>query len=212
MADVAARIEQSCPRRFAGIDRGTVAPSLSVLALAVLMSVVLPSINRHAQYRHPVRRGEVAELAAGITLVPTAGWDLATGALAGHTRSRVGNTAATELVNGAVRLDVQAAPFAATPSALLKEVKGISAKLHHARGSGDTTPMYMVRTRQGAVGVGQDLVGVSRQGSVVAFVFRIRGQPTGEGVEIVASGPKGQISRARDDIVTMIRSIRTTSS
>lgn len=47
MADVATRIEKS-GRRFAGIDRGTVAPSLLVLGLAALMSVLLPSINRDA--------------------------------------------------------------------------------------------------------------------------------------------------------------------
>jgi hypothetical protein len=41
MADVAARIEESGRRRFAGIDRGTIAPPLLVLGLAVLMSVVL---------------------------------------------------------------------------------------------------------------------------------------------------------------------------
>jgi hypothetical protein len=45
---------------------------------------------------------------------------------------------------------------------------------------------------------------------VIAFVFRLRGQTTGEGVEIVVSGPNSQLSRARDDIVAMIRSIRTT--
>jgi hypothetical protein len=211
MADVATRIEEPGHRRFAGIDRGTVAPSLLVLGLAVLMSVVLPSVNRGAPDRHPVRRGELAQLAGGITLVPAAGWDLATGALAGHTRSPVGNTATTELVDGGVKFGVQAAPFAATPSALLRRVNEISAELNHARGSGAATPTYTVRTRQGAVGVGQDLVGVSRQGSVVAFVFRLRGQTTGEGLVIVASGPKGPISRRRDDIVAMIRSIRATS-
>ena len=210
MTGAATRIEESRRRRFAGIDRGTVAPSLLVLGLAVLMSVVLPSINRGVPYRHPVRKGELAELAGGVTLVPTAGWDLATGALAVHTRSPVGNTATTELVDGGVKFDVQAAPFAATPSALLARVKTISAELDHALGSGAATHTYTVRTRQGAVGVGQDFVGVSRQGAVVAFVLRLRGQTTGEGVEIVASGPKGPISHRRDDIVAMIRSIRAT--
>jgi len=158
-----------------------------------------------------VRRGELAELAGGITLVPTAGWDLVTGALVGQARSPVGSTASTELVDGSVDFVVQVAPFAGTPSALLARVKEISAELDHARGSGAATRIYAVRTRQGAVGVGQDFVGVSRQGSVVAFVFRLRGQPTAEGVEIVAAGPKGPISRSRADIVAMIRSIRTTS-
>jgi hypothetical protein len=211
MAEVATRIEESGRPRFAGIDRGTVAPSLLVLALAVLMSVVLPLIDRETPYRHPVHKGDIAELAGGITLVPTAGWDLATGALAGHARTLVGGTATTELVDGGVDFDVQTAPFGGAPSALLRRVNKISAELDHARGSGAATRNYIVRTRQGAVGVGQNFVGVSRQGSVVAFVFRLRGQTTREGVEIVVSGPKGPISRGRDDIVAMIRSIRTAS-
>jgi hypothetical protein len=193
-------------------DLGTVGPSLLVLALAVLMSVVLPLINRDIHYSHPVDGGQVAELADGITLVPTPGWDLATGALVGETRSSVGSTAATELVDGSLNFDVQAAPFAGTPSALLSQVRKISSELNRARGKATaTTHRYTVRTRQGAIGVGQDFVGATRQGSVVALVFRLRGQKTREGVEIVVSGPKGQSSRARGEIVAMIRSVRARS-
>jgi len=205
------RDAKAAGRRPAGIDRRTVKPSLLVLALALLMSVVLPWINDKTPYRHPVRKGDVAELAGGITLVPTAGWDLATGALAGHTRSPVGDVASTELVDGGVDFDVQAAPFSGTPSALLRRVQKISAALDHARGSGSAAHSYTVRTRQGVVGVGQDFVGVSRQGSVVAFVFRRRGQRGGEGVEIVVAGPKGPISRVRNDVAQMVRSIRATT-
>ena len=56
------------------------------------------------------------------------------------------------------------------------------------------TRRYPVTTRQGVAGVAEDFVGTSRQGSVVAFVFRSRGQATREGVEIVVSGPKGAMS------------------
>jgi hypothetical protein len=66
--------------------------------------------------------------------------------------------------------------------------------------------------------VAEDFVGVDKQGSIVAFVFGSRGRSTGshgqstsEGVEIVVSGPKGPIALRRDDIVAMIRSIRTAS-
>jgi hypothetical protein len=194
---------------FGAIDRRTVKPALLVLALAVLMSVVLPLINTNTPYRHPVRSGEVAELANGITLVPAAGWDLSTGALLGHARSQVGDTSTTQLVDGGVEFDVQAAPFSGSPSALLTRVKKISAELGHRRGQAAATPVYTVRTRQGAVGAGQDFVGVGRQGSVVAFVFGRRGQAPGQGVEVVVAGPKGEISRKRGDIVAMIRSIRT---
>jgi hypothetical protein len=199
-------------RRFAGIDRRTVKPALLVLALAVLMSVVLPLIDGEAPYRDEVAKGDIAEIADGITLVPTLGWDLATGALVGHARSPVGSTAATQLVDGSVNVDVRAAPFDGTPSALLRRVNEIDAELDHARGSGAaTTDRYAVTTRQGVVGAAEDFVGVDKQGSIVAFVFRSRGQSTREGVEIVVSGPKGPISRRRDDVVAMIRSIRTAS-
>jgi hypothetical protein len=112
---------------------------------------------------------------------------------------------------------VQSAPFDGTPPALLTRVNEIDADLGRLQGTAvATTRRYAVRTRQGAVGVAENFVGVHRQGTIVAFVFRARGQstgsqgePAGEGVVITASGPKGSISRRRDDIVAMIRSIRT---
>jgi hypothetical protein len=206
-------------RRVAGIDRRTVGPALLVLALAVLMSVVLPSIDRATSYRDQVDKGDVAEIADGLTLVPATGWDLATGALAGHTRSPVGTTATTAVVDGSVELQVQTAPFDGTPSALLTRVNKIDADLERLRGSAHaTTRRYAVRTRQGAVGVAEDFVGAQNQGTIVAFVFRSRGQPTSsqgqatrQGVVVVAAGPRGPISRRRDDIVAMIRSIGTAS-
>jgi hypothetical protein len=190
----------------AGIDPRTVKPALLVLALAVVMSVVLPSIDNDTPYRDAIHNGDVAAVADGITLVPTPGWNLASGALAGHTRSPVGSTGTTELVDGSVDFDVQAAPFAGTPSALLSQINMINSDLAHARGgAAATSDRYAVTTRQGVVGMAEDFVGVDKQGSIVAFVFR----STHEGVEIVVSGPKGSISRRRDDIVAMIRSIRT---
>jgi hypothetical protein len=212
---MAARTVRPDKRRSSRIDRRTVGPALLVLGLATVMSVVLPSIDSETAYRHQVHKGDIAEIADGITLVPASGWDLASGALVGETRSPIGSTATTELVDGSVKFYVQTAPFDGTPSALLARINKINADLHHARGrAAGTTDRYAVRTRQGVVGVAEDFVGVARQGSVVAFVFRSRGQSIrshGEGVEIVAAGPTGAISRRRDDIVAMIRSIRTAS-
>ena len=212
---MAARTVRPDKRRSSGIDRRTVGPALLVLGLAVVMSVLLPSIDSETAYRDQVHKGDIAEIADGITLVPASGWDLASGALVGETRSPIGSTATTELVDGSVRFYVQTAPFDGTPSALLARINKINPDLHHARGrAAGTTDRYAVRTRQGVVGLAEDFVGVARQGSVVAFVFRARGQSIrsqGEGVEIVAAGPTGAISRRRDDIVAMIRSIRTAS-
>jgi hypothetical protein len=204
-------------QRAAGIDRRTVGPALLVLALALLMSVVLPSIDSDTPYREAVHKGDVVEIADGITLVPAPGWHLASGVLAGRTRSPVGSTGTTELVDGGVDFEVQAAPFAGTPSALLSRVNKINADLAHARGrTAAMSDRYAVTTRQGVAGVAEDFVGVEKQGSIAAFVFPSRarstgsaGQSTREGVEIVVSGPTGAISRRRDAVVAMIRSLRT---
>jgi hypothetical protein len=206
-------------RRIAGIDRRTVGPALLVLALAVLMSIVLPRINSEVEYSNAVHKGDVVQLANGITLVAAPGWNLASGALVGHTRSTVGSTASTELLHGGVALSVQAAPFDGTASALLARIDEINADLGRVRGRAyQTTDRYAVTTRQGVVGVAEDFVGVTRHGSVVAFVFRSPGEPpssqgqaAGEGVEIVVSGPSDTMSLRRDDIVSMIRSIREAS-
>lgn len=198
-----------------GIDRSTVGPALLVLALAVLMSVVLPSIDSASSYRDQVAKGDVAALADGLTLVPAPGWDMASGALVGHTRSPIGSTATTEVVNGGVDVQVQAAPFDGTPSALLTRVNEIDSDLARLQG-GAAAPSgrYAVRTRQGAVGVAEDFVGAHKQGTIVAFVFlstNSDGGPAGEGVTVVAAGPTASIARRRDAVVAMIRSIRRAS-
>lgn len=205
-------------RRIAGIDRWTIGPALLVLALAVLMSVVLPWVDSETEYSDAVDRDDVVQLADGITLAPAPGWNLASGALAGQTRSAVGSTGSTELIRGNVRFHVHAAPFDGTASALLTRINEINADVRAQGRTAQTTGRYTVTTRQGVAGVAEDFVSVARLGSIVAFVFGSRaqsegsdGQPTNEGVEIVVSGPSGTMSRRRDDIVSMIRSIRAAS-
>ena len=118
-----------------------------------------------------------------------------------------------------MRFYVHAAPFDGTASALLTRINEIDANVRRAQGrTAQTTSRYTVTTRQGVAGVAEDFVSLARQGSVVAFVFGSGAQsassdeqPTDEGVEIVVSGPSGAMSRRRDDIVSMIRSIRVGS-
>ena len=204
-------------RRLFGLDVETIGPALLVLALAAVLSFGVPSIDSNTSYRDQVHRGDVVRLADGVTLVPAAGWNLASGSIVGKTRSPIGSTAGTELVQGGVRFSVEAAPFQGTPSSLLTRINEIDAKLAHAKGrASQMTGRYTVTTRQGIAGVAEDFVGVARVGSVVAFVFEpiVESAPsrrTREGVEVVVSAPPDEISRNRDDIVAMIRSIRAAS-
>jgi hypothetical protein len=207
----------SAERRLFGLDRKTVGPALLVLALAAVMSIVLPSVDNSASYRHEVHADDVIRLAAGVTLIPAAHWNLASGSIAGETLSPIGSTAATELVRGALRFSVEAAPFAGTPSSLLTRINEIDANLADAKGrAAEMTGRYAVTTRQGIVGVAEDFVGVAREGSVVAFVFNTRASApasprTREGIEVVVSGPPDALSHNREDIVAMIRSITVAS-
>jgi hypothetical protein len=115
-------------------------------------------------------------------------------------------------VRGSVDFYAQAAPFAGTASALLTRINTINDKLRHARGrTAETTQRYAVTTKQGIVGVAEDFTSLTRQGTIVAFVFKRHGQSPREGLEVVAAGPTGAMSRRRDDIVAMIRSIRVGS-
>lgn len=207
-------------RRLLGLDLPTIGPALLVLVLAGVMSLVLPSIDSRTPYGNGVRRGDVVRLAAGITLVPAAGWDVASGSIVGATRSQIGSTAATELVKGSLRFDVQAAPFEGTPASLLTRLNEISASLHTARGrASGMTDRYAVATRQGVVGVAENFVGMAREGSVYAFIFEPpaqsvpakAGRRIREGVEIVVSGSPDEMSRNRHDVVAMIRSIEAAS-
>ena len=199
--------------RIAGLDRETIGPALLVLALAVLMGVVLPAIDSSTSYQDQIGTGDLVQVADGITLVPATGWDLTDGALAGRTRSPVGDTASTELVRGSVSLRVQAAPYDGSPSQLLTRVNRIHNELENVRGAASaTSDRYPVRTRQGARGVAQDFVGTGKQGTITAYVLEPTGsgtRTTRVGVEIVASGPKSAIARRRDAIVAMVRSVRT---
>lgn len=187
-------------------------PALLVLALAAVMSVGLPKIDSDTAYTDQIHTGDIAEVADGITLVPASGWALTDGVLVGAARSTVGSTATTELVHGSVTFFVHAAPFAGTPSALLAQINKLDFDLHGSRSrAAGTTKRYSVTTAQGVAGEAEDFVGLAREGTVLAFVFTTRGSVASQhvGVEVVAAGPIGEMSRQRDDVVAMIRSLRT---
>ena len=170
------------------------------------MSVVLPWVDSETEYSDAVDQDDVVQLADGITLVPAPGWNLASGALAGQTRSAVGSTGSTELVRGNVRFYVHAAPFDGTASALLTRINEINADVRAQGRTAQTTGRYTVTTRQGVAGVAEDFVSVARRGSIVAFVYRSRAQSASSVSLHRARGVKNCILRPeRLDVAPALR-------
>lgn len=66
-------------RRWFGLDRTTILPAAIVLAVAIVMSIVIPQINDAVSYDDPVVAGDVMELQYGITFVPAPGWGITDG-------------------------------------------------------------------------------------------------------------------------------------
>ena len=70
-------------QRLFGVDRRTIGPTLTVFALAIVMSVVLPVTNAKVAYDDIVTAGDVVELEGDVTFVPEAGWGITSGVRAG---------------------------------------------------------------------------------------------------------------------------------
>ena len=72
-------------RRWLGLDRPTIAPTLTVFALAIVMVVVLPFIDATVSY-DTAKAGDVIEVQGDVTFVPEAGWAITSGIRAGDPR------------------------------------------------------------------------------------------------------------------------------
>src|ERR1700690_4647960 len=97
-------------RRF-GLDRRTLRPTLTVFALVIMMSVVLPVINAMVPYHDIVRAGDVVELEGNVTFVPEAGWGITSGLREGHGPISGQYPAAATVEDGALKFTVRTGPF-----------------------------------------------------------------------------------------------------
>ncbi|WP_405099315.1 hypothetical protein [Micromonospora sp. NBC_01412] len=66
-------------RRWLGLDRRSLTPTIMVAAIAVLLTFVVPLIDRAVPQDDPIRAGERLDLGGGIVVTPPAGWELESG-------------------------------------------------------------------------------------------------------------------------------------
>ena len=190
--------------RFLGIDRRTIGPTLTVFALAVVMSVVLPIINANVPYHDIVKAGDVIELQGNVTFVPEAGWGITSGVRAGDAPLSGEYPATATVENGALRFRVHTGRFDGDADKLLDQIETTSEALNRGRGVHVTGEQTTIVTDQGMEGATVRVTGPHTGGVIAAFVF------DGRGVEAVATGPSDTGAQPAATIFRMIRSISHT--
>jgi hypothetical protein len=187
--------------RLFGVDRRTIAPTLAVFALVILMSVVLPVINAEVPYDDIVKAGDVLQLRGDVTFVPEAGWGITSGIRAGSAPLS-GEYPATAIVeHKAVKFRVHTAPFDGDANKLLDQIETTSEALNRGRGVHVAGTHATIVTDQGRQGATARVTGPHTGGVIAAFVF------DGLGVEAVATGPSDAGPELTAAVFRMIRSI-----
>ena len=190
--------------RFLGVDRRTVAPTLTVFALAVVMSVVLPVLNAKVPYHDIVKAGDVIELQGDVTFVPEASWGITSGVRAGDAPLSGEYPATATVEDGAMKFTVRTGQFRGDARQLLDQIETTSEALNRGRGVRVTGAPTTVVTEQGKLGASVRVTGPHTAGVIAAFVFGTRG------VEAVATGPSDAGSQSTATVLRMIDSISQT--
>ncbi len=174
--------------RLLGLDRRLIAPTLGVLAIVVLWSLVMPAIDGSIGARE-VTPGSLFDMGAA-TITPAPGWVLA------EAPSPVGTSKNATLVKGSLQLRIESGQWKTTAEQLLAR----SAELQQG---------FMVEGRTHAVQNAQGIQGVARRihgpddiGLLVAFVRN------GEGMTVTVRGPMETTEHLGPQIGAMIHSIR----
>ncbi|MDT5167044.1 MAG: hypothetical protein QOD02_356 [Mycobacterium sp.] len=187
-------------RRF-GLDRRTLRPTLTVFALVIMMSVVLPVINARVPYHDIVRAGDVMELEGDVTFVPEAGWGITSGVRAGKAPLSGQYPATATVEHGAMKFTVRTGSFHGDTDKLLDQIETTSEALNRGRGVHVTGAPITIVTGQGKQGATVRVTGPHTAGVIAAFVFGNRG------VEAVATGPSDAGAESSTAVVRMIGSI-----
>lgn len=193
-------------RRFLGLDKATIVPTLIVVAIFLLIGTGVPRIADLLSFDDPIEAGDVLDLSGGVTVTPVPGWNLEAGL---RTTDDVasggqGTNAKTTLVNGGVTFSIVNGPFDGTPSQLLRQINKNNDQIKDNQGFHVTSPKATVTTSTGEEGVIESYTGTATEGIVAAFVI------DGVGIEITAVGPPGAVEDQVRDVATMIDSISTT--
>ena len=149
--------------RWFGLERRTLAPTLAVLAVALLLIYGLPALNSTIPWDNETKAGDVLDLGDGATAVAPVGWQLESGSLVG------GEPAGTSvlLARGSTQMSLRVVDFDGTAAAFLDQVQ-------QSRGSDPARtrgPRSTITSASGLVGVTQ--VSTSPSGRRLQATFKL---------------------------------------
>ncbi|GAF44200.1 hypothetical protein [Rhodococcus wratislaviensis] len=188
-------------RRWFGLDRATIAPALVVLAVASVMALILPAIDRAVPYEDTVAAGDVLEVNGDVTFSPATGWGITSGVRAGDRPVSGDYPDTATVVDGDVVFTVHTGEFDGDAEALLAQIADTTDALHGAQGFHVTGSPETIVTDTGDRGVIAGFSGTHSDGVIAAFVL------DGRGVEVVATGPAEVSGDTTVTIARMITSI-----
>jgi hypothetical protein len=186
--------------RVLGLDKRSFPYALTVLAVFLVCTVVIPRINDAIEWDDPVRAGEQLALTDSVSFTPTVGWEVEEGFRVAPDGS-VDESGAASLTGEGVVVDVVPGDFDGTPAELIEQIDKVTSSTGDPTFRVDGTP-DSVTTTDGEVGVIQPYSSARGDGVIAAFVI------DGTGVEVAAYGPPAQMAATADDITAMITSIR----
>lgn len=183
-------------QRRLGLDKRTIGPALLVLAWALLMTLIVPTITALAvPARTPVIvTGDQILLDGGVTFTPPVGWKLTDGVVA-EDLPNSGAPSSVTLTQGAFVATVENDAYTGTSEQLLNDL----VRAGQLRG----TIGRHVRTTStsGAQGTVASLSSPNRTGLVAAYVIG------GTGVTIIVQGPETSANAPTNQIAAMITSV-----
>ena len=187
-------------RRFFGLDRRSLLPGLVVIALFVLWTVVVPSVNNLLNYSQQTKAGDVFVLGKGLrwTRRRAGAW---TPDCWRPTRRTAGAGGPVVLTNGGVSFVVTPGPFRGNADELLDQIKKVDTRWRATRRSTSPEDTQRFHTNDGHRGVAQAYTTVEGA-RVVALVYG------DSGVKITFTGPTATLEDQGDEVEKMIDSIR----
>lgn len=188
-------------RRWCGLDRRSIGPTLAVLGLAGVLTVVIPAIDATVAYDDPVQPGDVMQVEGNIVFVPEPGWGITSGIRAGQAPGSGTYPDRASIVDGDVEFTLTVGEFSGDPNMLLDQVARTTDALTGGGGPMIAEERSTVITDAGDVGVLAPLADLQIDGSVAAFVFG------DQGVVVRVTGPADGDPDAATAVTRMLGSI-----